>query len=188
MNPATHRRTGAAAVVAGLLLFASVAAELLWPVQEPDGSVTHVAGFALYLAVFVVGAAALVVAVAGLAGRIGRALSLAGAVLLVAFGALGLATALITGTPAEWTFLLFAVGLLLLVAGSVPLALGLRGPLPGWWVAVLLAGAGAAVALLAEADPWHDLGLFLFDAAWVALGARLLAAPAPAPSPVVPVG
>jgi hypothetical protein len=29
------------------------------------------------------------------------------------------------------------------------------------------------VALLASADPWHDLGLFTFDAVWFALGLRL---------------
>jgi hypothetical protein len=32
------------------------------------------------------------------------------------------------------------------------------------------------VALLAEADPWHDLGLFAFDAAWIAVGLGLLTA------------
>ena len=168
-------------MAAGVLLFASVAAEILRPVQEPDGTVTDVAGFAVYLAAWTLGAAALVVALLGLgertgsrAGRVGRAVSLAGAGLLVGFGAVGLVTALVSGAPAEWSFLLFAVGLLLLVVGAVPLALGLRHRLAGWWVAVLVAGAGGLVALGAEADPWHDLGLFLFDAAWVAIGLGIL--------------
>jgi lipopolysaccharide export LptBFGC system permease protein LptF len=97
-------------------------------------------------------------------------------VLLVGFGVLGLVTALLAGAPAEWSFLLFAVGLLLMPIAAVPLALGLRraGGLGGWWITVLVAGAGALVALGAAADPWHDLGLFVFFAAWLALGIRLV--------------
>ena len=183
------RRTGGAAVVAGALLFASVAAELVWTVQRPDGTVTDVAGFALYLTAWTAGAIALVVALKGLggsraaagplprSGRVGRVIAVTGAALLVAFGAVGLVTALVTGAPAEWSFLLFAVGLLLMLVAAVPLALGLRraGGIGGWWVSVLAAGAGALVALGAAVDPWHDLGLFVFFAAWIALGLRLLA-------------
>ena len=98
------------------------------------------------------------------------------------------------GTPAFFAvaasyWLLGVFPPLLLVAGSVPLALGLRrtGDLGGWWVAVLVAGAGGLVALGAEVDPWHDLGLFLFDAAWVAVGLRLLSAE-PARADIAPVG
>jgi len=196
----TDRRTGAAAVAAGVLLFASVAAELVWTVQRPDGTVTNLAGFALYLTAWTAGAVALVVALVGLggsrsaagplprSGRIGRGIALAGAALLVAFGAVAVVSALAAGAPAEWSFLLFAVGLLLLLVASVPLALGLRraGGLGDWWVTVLVAGAGALVALGAAEDPWHDLGLFVFFAAWIALGLRLVRAasdrrePAPA--------
>jgi hypothetical protein len=184
------RRTGRAAVAAGVLLSASVAAELVWTVQRPDGTVTNLGGFALYLAAWTAGAIALVVALFGLGGsrsaagplprigRIGRGIALAGAALLVAFGAVGLVTALVTGAPAEWSFLIFAVGLLLILIAAVPLALGLRraGGLGGWWVAVLVAGAGALVALGAAVDPWHDLGLFVCFAAWAVLGLRLLRA------------
>jgi hypothetical protein len=189
---AADRRTGGAAVAAGALLFASVAAELVRPVQGPDGTVTNLAGFALYLTGWTAGSVALVVALLGLGrarsaagplprtGRIGRGIALAGAILLVAFGVVGLVTGLLGGTPAEWSFLLFAVGLLLMLVAAVPFALGLRraGGLGGWWIAVLVAGAGALVALGAAVDPWHDLGLFLFFAAWIALGVRLLL-PAP---------
>jgi hypothetical protein len=184
----TARRTGAAAAAAGVLLSASVAAELVWTVQRSDGTITVLAGFALYLIMWTAGAVALVVAVLGLggarsaagplprSGRIGRGIALAGAVLLVGFGVLGLVTALLAGAPAEWSFLLFAVGLLLMPIAAVPLALGLRraGGLGGWWITVLVAGAGALVALGAAADPWHDLGLFVFFAAWLALGIRLV--------------
>ena len=184
----TARRTGNAAVAAGVLLSASVAAELVWTVQRPDGTLTNTAAFALYLVTWTAGALALTGALMGLggsrpaagplprSGRIGRGIALAGAVLLAAFGVVGLATALVSGAPAEWSFLLFAVGMLLLLASAVPLALGLRraGGLGRWWIAVLLAGAGALVALGAPGDPWHDLGLFLFFAGWVALGLRLV--------------
>lgn len=186
MTQSVDRRTAGAAVAAGVLMFLSVAAELRRPVQDADGSLTDVSGFVFYVVAWTLGAAALVVAVHGLgragstAGRIGRGVSLAGAGLLTAFGAVGLVTALVAGAPAEWSFLLFAVGLLLLAVGAVPLALGLRPRIPAWWAAVLVAGAGAAAALLAEADPWHDLGLFAFDAAWVALGLGLLTHRSPA--------
>ena len=182
------RRTGGAAVAAGVLLAASVAAELVWGVQRPDGTVTNLAGFALYLTVWTAGAVALVVALLGLGGsrpaagplprvgRIGRGIALSGAALLVAFGAIGLVTSLIDGAPAEWSFLFFAVGLLLIMVATVPLALGLRrtGALGGWWLTLVVAGVGALVALGAAEDPWHDLGLFVFFAAWVVLGLRLL--------------
>ena len=187
-STATERRTGGAAVVAGALLFASVAAELVWTVQRPDGTVTNVAGFALYVTAWTAGAIALVVALLGLggsraaagplprSGRIGRGIALAGAALLGAFGIVGLLTAWLDGAPAEWSFLLFAVGLLLMLVGAVPLALGLRrvGGLGRWWVAVLVAGAGALVALGAAGDPWHDLGLFVCFGSWAVLGLRLL--------------
>jgi hypothetical protein len=171
---AADPRTGWAAVTAGALLFVSVAAELVRPVQRSDGSVVDLPGFLGYLSLWTVGAAALAVAVYRLPGRVGRGITLAGAVLLAAFGAVGMGTAVISGSPAEWTFLLFAIGLLLMVIGAVPFARGLRPTLPRWWTAVLVAGAGGAVGLLAEQDPWHDVGLFLCFGAWAVLGLRLL--------------
>jgi hypothetical protein len=182
-EPSTDRRTGIAAVTAAVLLFASVAAEMFWTVQSPDGTVTNTAGFVLYLLAWIAGTVALVVALLGLrahavnrAGVAGAWITTTGAVLLAGFGVLVVVGALVTGAPIEASFLVFAVGLLLLGVGSVPLALGLRrsGLLGGWWLAVLVAGAGALVAVVASADPWHDLGLFTFDAAWFALGLRLL--------------
>lgn len=183
-NSAVDRRTGAAALAAGVLMFVSVATELIWNVQRPDGSVFNTPVFVLFVGGFGLGTAALGVALHGLgrgavalsrAGRVGRAISLAGAVLLTAFSVVYLATGLVTGTPLETAFWLFLLGFLMLIVGSTPLALGLRrsAVVGRWWAAVLVAAGGAFVAMLTLA-PWHELGLFTFDAAWAALGLRLL--------------
>jgi hypothetical protein len=188
---AVDRRTGAAALTAGGLMFVSVATELLWNVQQPDGSVSNLPGFVLFMGGFAAGTAALVLALHGLgrgsavlsrAGRIGRAISLVGAALLTAFAVLFLGTGLATGSPLEAAFWLFLLGFLLLIVGSVPLGLGLRrsAVLGPWWAAVLVAGAGAVVAMV-TLSPWHELGLFTFDAAWAALGLRLRSAARRAP-------
>ncbi|MFP5370427.1 MAG: hypothetical protein ACLGI3_06725 [Actinomycetes bacterium] len=178
-----HRRTGAAALAAGVLMFGSVASELIWNVQRPDGSVSDVPGFLLFIGGFGLGTAALALAVLGLgrdeqlsrAGRVGRRLTLTGAGLLTVFAAVFLVTGLATGTPQETAFWLFLLGFVLLVAGSVPLGLGLRSSaLVGrWWAAVPVAGLGALVAML-TLSPWHELGLFTFDAAWALVGLRIL--------------
>jgi hypothetical protein len=34
--------------------------------------------------------------------------------------------------------------------------------------------AGAVLALTVEADPYHDIGLFVFEGAWIALGVALM--------------
>ncbi len=176
------RRSGAAAVAAGTLMLGSVAAELVLEVQRPDGSVVDPVGFAAYLGAFTVGAGALAVAAHGLrclvptgSGRVGRVLTTGGAALLATCTLLLLVTGLATGQPLEAAFLLFLLGFVLLVLGAVPLALGLRrsravGP---WWAAVLVAGAGALVAMTTQ-SPLHEVGLFTFDAAWAALGLGLL--------------
>jgi hypothetical protein len=36
--------------------------------------------------------------------------------------------------------------------------------------------AGAIAAVVTEADPVHDIGLFVFEAAWASLGVTLLRA------------
>jgi hypothetical protein len=176
--PVPDRRTGGAAVAGGLLLAASVGAEILHPVQEPDGSVVSPALFAVYLGLWTLGAAALLVAQAGLRrtgglpgiGRAGAVVCLIGTGLLLAFGLVVIGSALATGDPLEASFLAFAVGLLLVAVGSVLLGLGLRRSraVGGWWTAAILAAVGALVALLVE--QWHDAGMFVFFAGWVLLG------------------
>jgi DNA-binding CsgD family transcriptional regulator len=156
-GPTIDRHTGTAAVAGGLLLAASVGAELVHPVQEPDGSVVSPVLFAVYLGAWILGAAALVVAQLGLrstaalpaAGRAGALVCLIGTGLLLAFGLVVVASALATGTPLEASFLAFAIGLLLVAVGSVLLGLGLRrsGAVGGWWTVLFIAAAGATTAV-----------------------------------------
>jgi hypothetical protein len=190
--PGPQRRTGIAAVSAGVLLFGSVAGELVHRVQRPDGTVTEPVLFAVLLSAWTLGAAALMVAIAGISattdqrdrGRrvAGRRTSLVGAGLLCAFGLAVLVAGLVSGQPVEASFLLFALGLLLTAVGHTMLAIRLRrtGAIGRWWPALLVAAGGALAAVLVFSDPWHDLALFTFDAAWVVLGARLLRAHLPA--------
>jgi hypothetical protein len=173
------RRAGGAAVAGGLLLAASVGAELVHPVQDPDGSVVSPALFAVYLGLWTLGAAALALAQLGVwrspglpaVGRVGAAVCLVGSALLLAFGLVVLATALATGIPLEAAFLAFALGLLLVAVGSLLLGFGLRrsGAMGGWWAALFVAAAGALGALLVEQG--HDAGLFVFFLGWALLGA-----------------
>ncbi len=185
---AALRRPGVAAIAAGMLLFMSVAAELAHPVQATGGRITDPPLFFAYTVAWLLGAAALVVALwdlrpAPLAGPpsrghlVGRRISLVGAVLLVAFGIVIIVSAAVTGNPLEVSFVLFGLGLLLSAIGHIVLGLAIRrtGQLGSWWTALLVAAAGAGVAVVVFTDPWHDLGLFTFDAGWVIVGIRLLA-------------
>jgi hypothetical protein len=73
-------------------------------------------------------------------------------------------------------FILFALGFLLVTAGQLLFARDLRPTIGPAWVLPLVAVARLAVALTVTADPIHDIGLFVFEAAWVALGVVLLRA------------
>lgn len=183
------RRTGLAAVAAGVLLLAGVAGELAVSVQADDGAITRPWLSAAYTLTWVLGSAALVLALRGLrrlsppdmsrgrrSGRTGYRLSITGAWLLVAFGVVHLVTGALSGTPSEASFLLFGLGLLLSVVGQLLIGLHLRrsAEVGRWWVVLPAAAAGLLAGVVIPVDPWHDLGLFAFDAAWVALGAHLL--------------
>ena len=191
-----HRRAGTAAVAGGLLPAASLAAELARPVQQADGTVVSPVLFGLYVSVWTLGTAALLVAVLGLRataggtrpGRVGGVLCLVGTGLLTAFGLVALGSALVSGAPLEASFLAFAVGLLLVAVGAPLLGAGLRrSRIAGrWWAALPVATAGALVALLAE--PVHDLGMFVFYGSWVALGLGVLRGSRASTAAPVPVG
>lgn len=68
--------------------------------------------------------------------------------------------------------MLFGVGFLLLIVGSLLLAAALRraGLVGAAWAFPMISAAGGVLAIAAVADPYHDVGLFVFFSAWVALG------------------
>ncbi len=184
-NGPTIQRTGTSAIAAGLLLFASTFAEYLFS-AENDGKVTNVPVLSLYIAGFVAGTAALIVALNGLrllpahaslrrAGRVGFWTAIGGATLLLVFAAQALVTTAATGDE-PGGFVLFGVGFLLLVGGQIVAGLSIlrAGAARTMGRLLLLASAAAVIAVAVPADPFHDLGLFLFDAAWIAIGFGLL--------------
>jgi hypothetical protein len=101
--------------------------------------------------------------------------ALTGVVLLELFAVQAVVELVRTGDVPE-NFILFGVGFILLVVGHLLFARDLRPALGRAWLLPILAAAGAFLALAVEADPAHDIGLFAFEAAWVALGVALLRA------------
>jgi hypothetical protein len=171
----SRRRTGFAAVMAGLFIFAGQAGELVF------GSPSRLLDV-LFVVLGGTGLIALGVAVWGLGGlvssrrgRVGWWLGIAGTGLLALFAVQAGVSMVRTGEVPE-NFVLFLVGFLLLVVGQVLFARDLRHHL-GWaWILPLVAVVGLIAALTATValGPTHDIGLFIFEAAWVALGVALL--------------
>jgi hypothetical protein len=166
--------TGVAAILAGVLIFAGQGGELAF------GSGPAVLDV-LWVSLVALGVAALVVAIWRLKrfvtkriGRIGWRVSVAGVLVLGLFAVQALVTVILTGDIPE-NFLLFAIGFLLLFVGHLLIAPGLRDTLGRAWVLPLVGAAGILVAITVE-DGVHDIGLFVFEAAWVALGVALLRA------------
>ena len=177
------QRTGRAAAVSGLLMLVGVEGEWVLDPQADDGTVTAPAGFALLVLVATAGFALLLVAVAGLRAatrhsrraRVGAALSVVGAGLLVAFGTSTLATFLATGQPWEPTFIAFLLGMLLLAVGPATWGSALlRGsPARGVGLVLVLAGLAALASLTLESDPWHDLAISGMFVSWSVVGLLL---------------
>lgn len=111
-------------------------------------------------------------------GRIGRAglyvciASVAG----IGLTALTLfVSAVRTAQPPGYTFVFFALGLLLSVIGPVLLGTGLRHA--GWLGPgrfLPFAVAGGTVLALVPMDPWHDIGLLILGISWAGLGISML--------------
>jgi hypothetical protein len=166
--------TAAAAILAGLLIFAGQAGELVF------GSSSDLVGV-VYVLLVAGGLAALGVALWGLQplagstrrGRVGVWLALAGVALLGLF-IIQVVIEVIRTRDLPQNFILFALGFLLLLVGHLLFARDLRPYLGMAWLIPIIAAAGAVVALTIEADPYHDIGLFIFEAAWVALGVILI--------------
>ena len=90
-------------------------------------------------------------------------------------------TAAVTGDIPD-NFVLFALGFLLLFVGHLPIASGLRDAIGRAWVLPWFGAVGILVAITANVDPIHDIGLFVFEGAWIALGVALLRGNRPAAS------
>lgn len=170
------RRTGVAAILAGLLLFAGIGGELAF------GDDSDILLFAEVLLAGL-GIASLAVSLWGLRslspvtrpGRIGINLALAGSGLLAIFAVVALIGVILNGKVPD-VFVLFGLGFLLLIVGILVFAPGLRrAPVFGRaWILPLVAVAGVLAAIVISADPFHDIGLVVFEAAWVAFGIALL--------------
>ena len=179
---------GAAAIAYGVLFsLSNLFSEFLLPAERPSGEITRLGLFVVYVGAYGLGAFALVPALRALdrvyrergtiarAGSIGLRVAAVGAALHALFALLYLVTAAATGEAAEALFLVFALGFLLLIAGSITAAVSIIRvrvePLLG---ALLLGTAVAAVVTIATPAPIHDAALFLFAGGWIAIGLVLV--------------
>jgi len=170
----SRTRTGVAAVAAGTLYFLGHGGELAFDEAVPEG---------FYVAAGVAGFVALGVALWGLRplvsgtrrGRNGIRVALAGVAFLVLFG-IQLVVELVRTGEIPNNFVLFAIGFLFVLAGQAIVARDLRPTLGRGWVIPLVAVAGLVMALFLNSLGLHDIGLFVFEASWVALGVALLRA------------
>jgi hypothetical protein len=169
-------RTGIATILAGALFFAGQGGELVF------GSPSDLVG-ALFVLLAGGGLVALAVALWGLRdvidgpkwSRVGLWLALVGAAFLVLFAVQATVAVARTGDVPD-NFILFLLGFLLLLVAHPLFAWGLRPTLGRAWLLPLVGAVGILVAIGTEADPIHDIGLFVFEGAWVALGIALLRA------------
>lgn len=170
-----RRRTGIAAVTAGAGFFAGQAGELVLGSPSDLVDIFFVVlvglGFAgLALALWDLRA----VIVGPSSARVGLWMAMAGAVVLLCFAVQVVVVQVRTGDVPQ-TFLLFAVGFLLVLVGQVMFAPGLLGTdLSRAWPLPVLATLGLTVGLGLDVDPVHDIGLLVFEGAWVAFGVLLL--------------
>jgi hypothetical protein len=179
---------GAAAIAYGVLLFLSnLFSEFLLPAETSGGEITRLGIFLVYVGAYGAGAVALALALRALdgtwrvrgkiarAGSIGLRVAAAGAALQALFALLYFATAAATGDATETLFLLFALGFLLLIGGSVATSISMirRGSERGIGALLFLTGAAASVTILSPA-PVHDTAIFLYAVVWIAIGLALV--------------
>jgi hypothetical protein len=174
----TRRRVATAAVAAGGLFFLGQGGELVFGDDNR-------ALFTLLVTFLGIAVLAFAVAFHGLrdllrgsrAGRAGATIGLVGCGFLVAF-AVQLAIAAATTGRVPENFILFALGFLLVFVAHLTIARPLRGLIGSAWWLSLVAGFALLMALVVnEVFIWHDLALFVFEGAWVALGMLLLRQP-----------
>lgn len=170
--PLSTRRTGAAAILAGLFIFAGQAGELIF------GTPSDLAQLG-WVVLSAGGVVALGVALSGMReligtkrGRVGVWLAIVGVFLLGLFMIQVLVEISRTG-EVPGNFALFGLGFLLALIGQLLFAYDLHHHLGRGWVLPVVAAVGLVVGLAVTADPFHDIGLFVFEGAWVLLGAGL---------------
>jgi hypothetical protein len=174
MKEPISRRTGIAAMVAGLSFFAGQGGALV--VGSPSDTLD-----AVFAALIGVGLVAFGVALWGLRAslseprraRIGVRTALVGAALLALFAVQAVVEVLRTGDMPE-NFALFGLGFLLAIVGQLLFASALRPVVGTAWLLPIVGALGTIVALAIAVDPIHDIGLFVFEGAWVLLGATML--------------
>lgn len=173
MRTLSSQRAGVAAIAAGVFFFVGQAGELVF---GSDSDALN----ALFVSFGAAGLVALLVAIWNLrellptrAGRAGFWLSLVGALPLVAFAVQAVVSVARTGDVPE-NFILFLLGFLFLIIGQPLMAFALRRFGSWLWAAPLVGMVGAIVAISVGVDPIHDIGLFVFEGAWVAFGTALL--------------
>jgi hypothetical protein len=169
---ASRFRTGLAAILAGALYFAGQGGELVFGDEVPG---------AVYVILGIGGFVALAVALWGLRnvlagsrlGRIGMRTALVGVGVLLLF-AVQLAIELIRTGDIPDNFVLFLIGLLLILVGQLLFARDLRPELGRAWLFPIVAVVGLVMALFLNSVGLHDIGLFVFEGAWIALGVALI--------------
>jgi len=166
-------RTGVAAILAGMLIFAGQAGELAFGPASDARTAVEVALSGLGIAALTAAIWRLGRLVSTSIGRIGWRVSVAGVAFLGLFAVQTVVTVALTGDIPE-NFVLFALGFALLFLGHLAIAPGLRDTLGRAWMLPLVGAAGILVAITLDVDPVHDIGLFVFEGAWVALGVALL--------------
>jgi hypothetical protein len=171
---AAHSRTGPAAILVGLLFFAGQGGELVF------GSPSELVD-AVFIVLVALAFVALAVALWGLRafvsdtrlGRIGIRTALVGVGFLVLFG-VQLVVELVRTSDIPDNFVLFLIGFLLILVGQVLFARDLRSELGRAWLFPIVAVAGLVMALFLNSVGLHDIGLFVFEGAWIALGIALI--------------
>jgi hypothetical protein len=171
---ASRTRTGVASILAGVLYFIGQGGELVFRESIPGG---------VYVSFGAAGFVALAVGLWGLReliagsrmGRIGIRIALAGVAFLLLFGIQLFVEVVRTGDIPD-NFVLFGIGFLLILLGQLLFARDLRPALGSGWVFPIVAVVGLVMALFLDAVGLHDIGLFVFEGAWVGLGVAVLRA------------
>jgi hypothetical protein len=174
-RPHSDFGTGVAAIMAGVLIFSGQAGELAFGPGSDAQTKIEVAAWGIGIVALVVAVWRLGGLVTTRVGRIGWRIAVVGVAFLSLFAVQAAVTAALTGDiPAN--FVLFAVGFLLLFVGHLLIAPSLRQTLGRAWMLPWVGAGGILVAITLDIDPIHDIGLFIFEGAWIAVGVTLLRA------------